>query len=113
MAREDFVTINARERKLNLFQFVADEFKRVRKEKNLWRIFAESKISERFLHHLGFEKLIFANAVGNDRSGRVKEKTGAIYIENKPAKFVNPKYTENEIWELTKENWMKLKRQVP
>lgn len=49
-----FMSIPER-RKLKLFQFVVDEFKRVRKEKNLWRIFAESKISERFLFHLGFK----------------------------------------------------------
>ena len=61
--------------------------------------------------HLGFEKLIFANAVGNKRSRRVKEKTRATYIENRPAKFVNPEYTEQEIWELTKSNWNKFKQQ--
>lgn len=55
--------------------------------------------------HLGFEKLIFANAMGNARSGRVKEKTGAKLIDVRPARFVNPKYTEHEIWELKKENW--------
>ena len=54
---------------------------------------------------LGFEKLIFANAVGNNKSRRVKEKTGAIYWGSQPAKFVDPAYTEHEIWELTKENW--------
>ncbi len=54
---------------------------------------------------LKFKKLIFANAVGNERSRRIKEKTGAIYLENRPAKFVNPKYSEHEIWELTKERW--------
>jgi RimJ/RimL family protein N-acetyltransferase len=55
--------------------------------------------------HLGFEKLVFANAVGNSRSGRVKEKTMAKLIDIQPAKFVNPKYTEHEIWELKKEDW--------
>ena len=55
--------------------------------------------------NLGFEKLVFANAVGNIRSRRIKEKTGAKLIEVRPAKFVNPKYTEHEIWELTKDNW--------
>jgi [ribosomal protein S5]-alanine N-acetyltransferase len=54
---------------------------------------------------LGFEKLTFANAVGNSRSRRIKEKTGARFIETRPAKFVDPKYIEHEIWELTKEDW--------
>ncbi len=53
-------------------------------------------------NELGFEKLIFANAVGNDRSRRVKKKIGAQFIEVRPAQFVNPKYTEHEIWELKK-----------
>jgi len=54
---------------------------------------------------LNFEKLVFANAVGNIKSRRVKEKTGARLIDVRPAKFVNPKYTEHEIWELTKSDW--------
>lgn len=54
---------------------------------------------------LGFEKLIFANAVGNARSRRIKEKSGARLIDVRPAKFVNPSYTEHEIWELSKQEW--------
>jgi ribosomal-protein-alanine N-acetyltransferase len=57
--------------------------------------------------HLGFEKLYFTNAVGNKASRRVKEKSGATYIETRPAKFVSPEFTETELWELTKENWKK------
>lgn len=60
---------------------------------------------------LNFEKMTFANAVGNDRSRRIKEKTGATFIEVRPAKFVDPMLTEHEIWELTKENWKKFKEQ--
>ena len=70
---------------------------------------AVTPIMDYAFDELDFEKLIFGNAVGNDRSRRVKEKTGATYIENRPAKFVNPKYKEQEIWELTKENWVKFK----
>ncbi len=54
---------------------------------------------------LGFEKIILANAVGNERSRRIKEKNGAYLLRTEPAKFVNPTYTEHEIWELTKEQW--------
>lgn len=57
-------------------------------------------------NELGFEKLVFTNAVGNIKSRRVKEKTGAKLIEVRPAKFVNPKYTEHEIWELNKSDWL-------
>ena len=55
--------------------------------------------------HLGFEKLVFANAVGNLRSRRIKEKTGARLLYTKPKKFVNPAYTEHEVWELGKGEW--------
>ncbi|OFZ21073.1 MAG: hypothetical protein A2X94_07005 [Bdellovibrionales bacterium GWB1_55_8] len=55
--------------------------------------------------HLGFERLVFSNAVGNIRSRRVKEKSGARLIGTRPAKFVNPAYTEAETWELTKSEW--------
>lgn len=56
---------------------------------------------------LGFEKLVFTNAVGNVRSRRIKEKAGARLLRISPAKFVNPAYTEHEVWELTKEEWRK------
>ncbi|MBP9791646.1 MAG: GNAT family N-acetyltransferase [Rickettsiales bacterium] len=58
---------------------------------------------------LGFEKLIFANALGNNRSRRIKEKTGARLIRLEPAKYVSPDYTQREVWELKKEEWYKLK----
>lgn len=61
------------------------------------------------LNSLGFEKLIFTNAVGNERSRRVKEKTGAHLVGIKPASFVDPKFTEHEIWELKKDAWMAFK----
>ena len=58
-------------------------------------------------NELGFEKLTLTNAAGNFRSRRVKEKTGALLIGRAPASFVNPQYTEHEIWELTKEAWLR------
>lgn len=51
------------------------------------------------------DKLIFSNARGNDRSRRVKEKTGARLIETKPFAFVDPDFTESEYWELTRAEW--------
>lgn len=59
---------------------------------------------------LGFDTLIFANAVGNEGSHRVKVKTGARLIDVRPAKFVDPRFTEHEIWELTKTEWQKFRR---
>lgn len=54
---------------------------------------------------LGFEKLVFANAVGNIASRRIKEKTGCTFIGTRPYQFVDPQFTESELWELTKESW--------
>ena len=62
-------------------------------------------ITDYAFNQLGFKKLIFANAVGNHRSRRIKEKTEATYLESRPGKFINPKYKEQEIWELTAKNW--------
>jgi RimJ/RimL family protein N-acetyltransferase len=56
---------------------------------------------------LNFEKLVFANALGNRSSRRIKEKTGAKLIDVRDAKFVDPQYTKHEIWELTKGDWYK------
>lgn len=58
---------------------------------------------------LGFDKLVFSNALGNEKSRRVKEKTGARLIGTRPAKFVDPNYSEAETWELSKEDWEKFK----
>ncbi len=54
---------------------------------------------------LGFERLVFSNAVGNERSRRVKEKTHAVLLSQRPAGFVDPQFTEAETWELTAETW--------
>jgi len=57
---------------------------------------------------LGFNTLVFSNAKGNERSRRIKEKTGARLLKCAPASFVDPQYTEHEIWELTKDMWFQL-----
>ena len=60
---------------------------------------------------LAFERLFFSNAVGNEKSRRVKEKTAARFLRTEPAKFVNPSYTKREIWELTKDQWREFRFQ--
>ncbi len=55
--------------------------------------------------NLNFKKLIFFNALGNIRSRRIKEKTGAKIIRIETTKFVNPEYKQREIWQLTKQEW--------
>lgn len=56
---------------------------------------------------LGFEHLVFTNAVGNRRSHDIKARTGATLIGVAAAKFVDPAYTQQEIWRVTKEEWRK------
>ena len=58
---------------------------------------------------LEFKSLIFGNAKGNDRSRRIKEKTGCEFIGVEPAKFVDPELTEHELWRLTAAHWRKYK----
>ena len=58
---------------------------------------------------LGFEKLCFSNALGNKKSRRIKEKTGATLTGVRLASFVDPQLTQAETWELSKENWNKFK----
>ena len=54
---------------------------------------------------VGLERLTFCNALGNDRSRRVKEKSGARFRRSEPASFVDPVYREREIWTLEQETW--------
>ena len=63
-------------------------------------------------NELGFKKLVFANAVQNTASRRIKEKTGCRYIKTIPRKFVDPECRESEIWELTKEDWLKFYNKI-
>lgn len=70
---------------------------------------AVAPIVEYAFTELGFEKLIFSNALGNLRSRRIKEKTGAQFLEVRPARFVDPQFTSHELWQLTKEDWQKSK----
>jgi RimJ/RimL family protein N-acetyltransferase len=59
---------------------------------------------------LGFTRLILENAKGNLGSRRIKEKSGAVFLRTQPAKFVDPCFTESEVWELTKENWFQFRK---
>jgi RimJ/RimL family protein N-acetyltransferase len=67
---------------------------------------AVAPVTNYAFNDLGFQKLYFTNAVGNLASRRVKEKSGATYIETRPTKFVSPEFTHTELWELTKQNWI-------
>jgi RimJ/RimL family protein N-acetyltransferase len=56
-------------------------------------------------HQLGFDLLRFGNAVGNERSRRIKEKTLARRMGTQPFEFVDPAFTEIELWEMTRDEW--------
>ncbi len=77
--------------------------------KNFWRqgIMTEAvkPVMDYAFDVLGFEILVLGNAIGNSASRRFKEKIGAVFLRTEPAIFVNPAYTEREVWELTKEQW--------
>lgn len=62
---------------------------------------------------IGFNHLIFSNAAGNIGSRKIKEKTGSELIDIRPAQFVDPAFTEQEIWKLSLENWNKHKLSNP
>lgn len=61
----------------------------------------------------GFKHLIFSNASGNVGSRRIKEKTGCELVDVRPAIFVDPALTEQEMWKLTLESWEKHKLSNP
>lgn len=58
---------------------------------------------------LGFDRLLFSNAVGNTRSRRIKEKTGARFVGYREAQFVDPAFKQAETWELTREAYFNSK----
>lgn len=66
---------------------------------------ATDAVTDYAFNTLGFEVLTLTNALGNIRSRRIKEKAGAVLIRTEPALFVNPEYTQHEVWELTREAW--------
>ena len=63
------------------------------------------RVTDFAFEDLGFDHLVFTNAVGNQRSHEIKARTDAILMGMAPAAFVDPAYTEHEIWHLTKEHW--------
>jgi RimJ/RimL family protein N-acetyltransferase len=66
---------------------------------------AAAVVNDYAFNVLGFDKLVFDNAVGNVPSRKIKERTGATFIGIVKARFVDPQITELEQWELTKDAW--------
>ncbi len=50
-------------------------------------------------------RLHLSNAQTNEASRRIKEKTGARFIELVPSSFVDPALTHSEHWEISAEDW--------
>jgi len=63
--------------------------------------------------HLGFAEVILSNALGNDRSRRINEKTDANFLGTETAKFVDPSYAEHEIWQLPNVAWKSGRQKSP
>lgn len=73
---------------------------------------AVAPVTDYAFNELGFTQLLFSNAVGNLRSRRIKEKTGARLLRIQPQSFVDPLLTESEIWELNKSEWEARRKKV-
>jgi RimJ/RimL family protein N-acetyltransferase len=56
-------------------------------------------------NELKFDKLILSNALGNKASHNIKGKVGAKLIRVESAQYVDPSFTQREIWELHKSVW--------
>ena len=74
---------------------------------------AVAPITDYAFEVLGFDTLIFKNAVGNRRSRRVKEKTGARLLGTTNARYVDPGLSASELWELTPSAWQHAKNSLP
>jgi len=67
---------------------------------------ATAATNDHAFEQLGFSELLLANAQGNERSRRIKEKSGARFLGLEPAEYVDPALTQQELWSLTKDAWL-------
>ena len=68
---------------------------------------AVAPITDYAFLQLGFETLIFENAVGNIASRKIKEKTGAKFLGLINSDHVDTSEKINEQWELSRKDWLK------
>jgi [ribosomal protein S5]-alanine N-acetyltransferase len=66
---------------------------------------AAAAVTDYAFTELGFAELVLANAAGNQRSRRIKEKSGARLLGLTPGEYVDPSLTQQEQWSLTREAW--------
>lgn len=70
---------------------------------------AIAKVNDFLFFELGIKKYKVSNAVSNKGSRRVKEKTGAVFIGHGTLEHNSGENTI-EVWEVTKENWEKIRK---
>jgi len=66
---------------------------------------AAAAVTDHAFAELGLTELVLANAAGNLRSRRIKEKSGARFLGLTPGEYVDPALTQQEQWSLTREAW--------
>ncbi len=69
---------------------------------------AVAVVNDFVFEELGLEEFFVSNHAGNDASRRVKEKTGAEFVEYAECAHHNGE-TRSERWKVTKEQWKKLR----
>lgn len=60
----------------------------------------------------GLDKKVmrFRNAIHNIASSRVKEKNGARLIRHVQKNYMDPEFTQAEVWEITAEEWREFRK---
>jgi RimJ/RimL family protein N-acetyltransferase len=66
------------------------------------------RVNDYLFFELGIEEFRVCNAKTNEKSRRVKEKTGAVFIGMGELAHHNGE-TQSEVWEVTRENWAKIR----
>ena len=74
---------------------------------------ATSAVNDYLFSDLGLDELHMSNAKGNTGSRRIKEKTGAKFLEEKSGTFKDPDLKISEHWILTKKAWLNFRRPKP
>jgi ribosomal-protein-alanine N-acetyltransferase len=74
---------------------------------------ATAAINDCAFARLGFTELVLANAAGNVRSRRIKEKSGARFLGLTPCAYVDPSLTQQEQWLLSRTDWHEHRSKKP
>ncbi len=69
---------------------------------------AVSAVNDHVFFECGVKKIVVTNALGNEGSRRVKEKTGAKFLKIVELEHNNGQI-KSELWEVTREAWEKIR----